>query len=114
MCKYAALLFILAVALSCVSAAGAYTLTFDDVPAGTNPLYYCTAETPFCAAYPFAIEDHSAASWGPPHSAANVLVCNGAVGEIGLQSPPFNPPARARRWTLPFLGHISARPARMR
>jgi len=112
MCKHATLLFILVVALSRASAAGAYTLTFDEVPAGTDPLYYCTMDTPFCANYPFAIDDHSAASWGPPHSTTNVLVCNGTVGEVVLQAPPFGTTGLGTPMCASFFGAYFSTPCK--
>ena len=47
---------------SCASTAGAYTVSFDEVPAGSNVQVYLNTDTPFLASSAFTIEDHSAAS----------------------------------------------------
>jgi len=87
--NYTGLLITMAIVVSWASAAGAYTVTFDEVAPGTNPQNYQDTSTPFCPGPEFAIEDHSNASWGPPRSGTNVMVCEALGGEIRLIAGPF-------------------------
>lgn len=67
------LLVCLAVLLSCCPGAYAFTLTFDDIPAGSSLQYYSDQYgATFCEG--FQVVDHSGSAWGLPHSAPNVLV----------------------------------------
>ena len=67
--KSAALAAVLVVLCSAVHA---YTLTFDDVPAGQSwDTYYFDH---YGILFDFlGVSDHSGSSWGPPHSGSSVL-----------------------------------------
>ena len=51
--------------------AGAFTLTFDDIPPGQGLYYYW--EHYGVGMSPWRVVDHSQSSWGPPHSGNMVL-----------------------------------------
>ena len=60
-----------------VSPANAVVLTFDDVPPRHGSLgYYYQQAYGIAFSGDLYVTDHSASSWGPPHSGNNVLVSN--------------------------------------
>jgi len=61
--------------LYCPASAWAYTLTFDDIPAGQDISYY-TAEYGVIWASGFEVVDESQFSWSQAHSGTNVLIWN--------------------------------------
>ena len=67
------------------SVAHSHTLTFDDVPSGTflhDTFYMDTYRVAFDSLFQAA--DHSASSWGLPHSGSNVLVWAGSGSALEL------------------------------
>ncbi|MHB1459472.1 MAG: PEP-CTERM sorting domain-containing protein [Armatimonadota bacterium] len=75
------------------SPSGAYTLTFDDVPAGHVSRDLYGPEYGAWDAGDFIVLDHSNSTWGRPHSGNNVLgvsnVVNGA-GVLKFSYPAMN------------------------
>lgn len=61
--------------MSCCSAMFAYTLSFDDIPSGSDLQSY-TDQYGATFSQGFIVADHTASSWGIPHSPSNVLVWN--------------------------------------
>lgn len=59
--------------ISVCCGARAFTLTFDDVPAGQDFSSYYFSQYGI-SFEPMGISDHSESSWGPPHSGSNVLI----------------------------------------
>jgi len=110
MCRYTGLLIMMAITCSCASAAGAYTVSFDEVPAGSNVQVYLNTDTPFLASSAFTVEDHSAASWGPPRSGSNVMVCGALLGYITLVAPPFDAAGWGRPINAAFFGGYFSTP----
>jgi len=80
--KYATLFYILTAALSCASAAQAFTITFDDDQAG-SVIYSYDQGINTVLFHSFSVFSHSASAWGPPHSGANVLGWSG----VGYPNP---------------------------
>jgi len=65
----------------CPCAAGAFTMTFDDIPAGGDLAYYRDLYgVPFQG--PFYVADHTASVWGQPHSPPNVLKWSGGTADL--------------------------------
>ena len=111
--NYTGLLITTAIAISCASAARAYTVTFDEVPAGTNPTYYLAAANVLFPSSPLsAIEDHSAASWGPPHSGSNVLAYYSVVEGTTLEAPPLDTLGRGTPAPASYFGAYFSTPSR--
>ena len=100
------------VVLSCGSAAGAYTVTFDDVAPGTNPQVYLLTDTPFYASYGFVIQDHSATTWGPPHSPNNVLEYQNGSGDLMLLAGPLDANGKGTPIDASFFGAYFSTPAK--
>ena len=71
------------------SAVHSYTLTFDDVPSGTAlwPSYFDTYGLTFSQS--FQVSDHSAYSWGTPHSGTNVAVVTDSALSLGRAGVTF-------------------------
>ena len=66
------------VALFCPAIANAFTISFDEVSAGSTLYYYNTYVNGVGFGEGFVIADHSTYTWGPPNSGTNVLGWNGA------------------------------------
>lgn len=76
----------------CVSQVQAVTLSFDDIPEGSDLNYYgMRYGIGFSRA--FDVADHTGSAWGPPHSGSNVLICPQTTGYHDLMfkdgSGPF-------------------------